>query len=1135
MTRYTADNIPGPEPHMLLGNVPDILPDSLGNAVKLHEKYGPVLRLYIGGHNYLSVSDPEALKTVSEENEYFTKEIESVYTDLAILNGRGLVTTATRDPDWQLAHKLIMPAFSARAMKAYHYKMGGSISELCDIIDSFAKSGEDFDVSRWFIALALESIGKIGFDYDFNLLKDPDAPRHPFTVALQYVQSMIMKRASTITWLKWMQTSANVRFQRDMQTLRGTVEEVLKDRREHPHTGDDESDLLDFMLNAATKEGDKLNDSLIRDNIITMLSAGHNTTSSFLSWTILELCRNPEVVETIRQEIANCGIKAGEIPTPEQVKECKYLDLVIKESLRTHPPITGILKYCKKDTVIKCSTTGDEYEVKAGQLIQVNINSLHKNPKVWEDPLVFNPDRFAGDPEFHSNAWMTFSDGPRACIGRQFALQEGKLALVMLLSRFDFIMENPDAEIGYAIIIAAKPVDFFVKIKNIELPEPTEEVVVDKRRESKSVPREGLKPAKFPLPPVTFLYGTQTNTSEEYARKLSGQAKEFGFEDVKVDDLDSWKVAQGEKILKSDSKAPSSEDDVKVSELVVVVTATYNGFPPDNAIQFSKWLSEKTKDIEGSKENILSGMLYAVFGCGNRDWSSTFQKFPKTVDDGFELLGGERLLPAGVGDASDDIDGDFSVWSANFWTALMQRYGQSASGKNADIMTTSGPMADPSKDFTLEFIPRAKDKVRAEQAEANRNQRESVATIVENRELQNVEASHRSTRHIEFKFEKSIDGKPLYEAGDHLEVLPVNDDRLVESIAVNLGLVLESVFEVKDLDIKNLSPRSVAANIKGPCTIRNALKYYADLTGPPTRYTLTVLSKQLANTRPDIAERLQNALQPGKETDRLKEFLASHRTLVDIIEAFKIKELNFKELISSVNCMNPRKYSISSGPLEHPFDPSISVGVVDVTGGPDGHKHYFGLASGYLSHQKPGTKINAQIKPCKSTFRLPEDNSTPVIFIAAGTGFSPFRGFLQERHAKGLKSSKKTTEGGESSECYLFFGCRHPDQDFIYKEEFDAYLEDGTLSELFTTFSRSGEVVKYVQHALLKQADLLYKLVTESDAKVYVCGAAGSMAKDVKRTWERILVQMSGMSEPEACEEIQTWVDQGKYNEDVWG
>jgi cytochrome P450/NADPH-cytochrome P450 reductase len=107
--------------------------------------------------------------------------------------------------------------------------------------------------------------------------------------------------------------------------------------------------------------------------------------------------------------------------------------------------------------------------------------------------------------------------------------------------------------------------------------------------------------------------------------------------------------------------------------------------------------------------------------------------------------------------------------------------------------------------------------------------------------------------------------------------------------------------------------------------------YYADLTGPPTRYTLSVLGKQLAHTRPDVAERLQKALQPGKETPLLKEFLSTHRTFVDIMKAFNVKELNFKEFLSSVNCIVPRKYSISSGPLEHPFDPSVVSAYVPVS------------------------------------------------------------------------------------------------------------------------------------------------------------------------------------------------------------
>lgn len=200
-------------------------------------------------------------------------------------------------------------------------------------------------------------------------------------------------------------------------------------------------------------------------------------------------------------------------------------------------------------------------------------------------------------------------------------------------------------------------------------------------------------------------------------------------------------------------------------------------------------------------------------------------------------------------------------------------------------------------------------------------------------------------------------------------------------------------------------------------------------------------------------------------------------------------------------------------------------------GGPDGKQVYHGLCSGYLKDLKPGTKINAQIKECKSTFRLPEDDSKPVVFICAGTGMSPFRGFLQERHAKGLKSKEK----GGNSDAFMFFGCRHPEQDFIYKEELESYVEDGTLAKLFTTFSRSNQVVRYVQHSLLQHAQELYDIVADHGANIYVCGSAGSMAKDVKRTWERIIVQMSGMSEPEAEETLKHWVEEGRYNEDVWG
>ncbi|KAI8062605.1 cytochrome P450 [Gongronella butleri] len=1128
------DKIPGPAPHVMFGNGPDLLPDIVGNVPKLHQQYGPVLKLSLDGHTVISTWDPDGLHQALSEDDCFTKNMISVYNDLALLNGRGLVTTATSDRDWIVAHKLLMPAFSGRAMKAYHDSMGRLIQDLLGIMDAYQASGEPFDVGRWMISLALQSIATIGFDFDFGLLKDPNAPRHPFSVALAYVQSMVMKRAASPSWLKWWETGTSLRFYRDLASIRTTIDDVLTERRAHPHGDGDEKDLLDFMMSAKTKEGERLDDALIRDNIITMLSAGHNTTSSLLSWTILELARNPEVAKNIVQELVDVGIVPGEIPAPELVNKCHYLDAVIKESLRIHSPIVAIPRYCKKDCTL--NVQGNEYEVKAGQYVQVQLSALHRNPAYWENPDVFDPERFT-DPDVnaqrHPNAWMPFNDGPRACIGRSFAMQEGKLALIMMLLKYQFVMDDPTQHINYTIIISLKPVNFFVRVKPAVLPERS---VPDSqgRRVSIAAPTQPAAspatPVKVPLPKATFLYGTQTGMSEEYARKLSVQAKEFGIDNVTVAELDDWAALKGEKVGGVDPSKASPDGDIQVAELVVIVTSTYNGYPPSNAIEFEKWIRGKTQNVEATKANEFEGCLYAVFGCGNKQWASTFQKFPRKIDEGMDLLGAERLLPPGAGDANEDIDGDFSLWSSEFWSALMQRFGQETGGKNADIMTANAPLTNPGNEFTLTFLSQVSNKDAVAQAANNKHQHGVFGEVTVNRELQVVEKSHRSTRHIEVVFPPAEDGKPLYDAGDHLEVTPVNDAHIVEEIALNLGLALDSVFEITDLQISSLSPRSMAANIKGPCTIRNALTYYADISSPPTRYTLSALGKQLAKVRPDVAERLQAALQPGKETPALKEFLATHRTFYDIMRAMHIKELDWKEFIATVNCIVPRKYSISSGPSEHPNDVSISVGIVRDLGGEDGKQVYDGLCSGFLSRQAPGTKINAQIKACKSTFRLPEDPTKPVVFICAGTGFSPFRGFLQERHAQGQRS----IASGGASDAYLFFGCRSAEYDFIYKDEIDGYLADGTLTTLFNACSRE-KTKRYVQHLLLQQAQLLFDLVENKGAYVYICGSAGSMAKDVRRTWERMAVQILGISEIEAPDYINGLVDQARYNEDVWG
>jgi cytochrome P450/NADPH-cytochrome P450 reductase len=170
--------------------------------------------------------------------------------------------------------------------------------------------------------------------------------------------------------------------------------------------------------------------------------------------------------------------------------------------------------------------------------------------------------------------------------------------------------------------------------------------------------------------------------------------------------------------------------------------------------------------------------------------------------------------------------------------------------------------------------------------------------------------------------------------------------------------------------------------------------------------------------------------------------------------------------------------------------------------------------------------VYAFVKDTKSAFRLPDDPRTPVIMIGPGTGLAPFRGFLQERLA--LKSA-----GSPVGPSLLFFGCRHPEQDFIYADELRGF-EDAAVTRARTAFSRlPGERKCYVQDRLLEARDEVWDLL-ERGAVVYVCGDAGRMAPDVRRAFAMLYVERTG-AVPRAAEDwLETMVAQDRYLVDVW-
>ncbi len=206
----------------------------------------------------------------------------------------------------------------------------------------------------------------------------------------------------------------------------------------------------------------------------------------------------------------------------------------------------------------------------------------------------------------------------------------------------------------------------------------------------------------------------------------------------------------------------------------------------------------------------------------------------------------------------------------------------------------------------------------------------------------------------------------------------------------------------------------------------------------------------------------------------------------------------------------------------------FTVGLVDEE--TPAKKHYLGVCSSYLNSLKAGDKAFVFVQDTKSTFRVPTDTNTTMLMICAGTGLAPFRGFLQER-------KQSMGAQGQVGKSFLFFGCRRPDNDYIYQDELDRLKSEGVLTDAFVAFSRKVPTKKeYVQDKILEQKELVWDLIKDSDPKkcvVYVCGSARGMAKDVRDTFEKIAEEYL----PEALAQrfVAGLQEKGAYLEDVWG
>jgi len=443
---------------------------------KYKDNFGDVYKLCFGPKSFMVASDPQVIKHILKENvfNYDKGVLGEVLEDVM---GKGLIPADFET--WKVRRKAIVPGFHRAWLNFQVSEFGRAGSLLVSKLKESTAKGATIDMEERFGSVALDIIGKSVFNYDFGSVEG-ESP--VVKAAIQSLREVEHRAQTPFQYWKIPLMDIVVERQREftenMTLLNGAlnkcIEQALDDRSEadleelenRDYSKMDNPSLLRFLVDM---RGEETSGKQLRDDMITMLIAGHETTASALTWALFELAQQPELMKRLQEEVDSV-MGDRECPTYEDVKSMELLRLCITESLRMYPEPPLLIRRALEEDVLPAGATGKETKVLRGMDFFVSIYNLQRDEKYWPNPNTFDPDRFkrpyknpdipgwAGyDPakmkgrlypdEIASDyAFIPFGAGPRKCVGDTFALLEGSVALAMVVRNFDFTFAAPTAD-----------------------------------------------------------------------------------------------------------------------------------------------------------------------------------------------------------------------------------------------------------------------------------------------------------------------------------------------------------------------------------------------------------------------------------------------------------------------------------------------------------------------------------------------------------------------------------------------------------------------------------------------------------------------------------------------------------------
>jgi len=385
--------------------------------------YGDVVRARFFYVTAYFLYDPDDIESVLSTNaRNFIKSMSLRSNFFQRLVGKGLVTS--EGDFWRRQRRLAQPAFHRQRISSY----GDVMVDFTARTLANWRPGEIRDIHRDMMRLTLEIVVKTLFDADVSGEADN----------VGRILARIVKPFSSQATLKWildnrLPTPDHRRFYRDVAEIDQIVYKIISERRA---TGYDQGDLLSMLLQAHDDDGSQMNDKQLRDEVMTIFLAGHETTALALSWSWYLLASNPKVEQKFHDELDE--VLGGEMPTLADLPRLKYAEAIAREALRLYPPAYGV----GRQPVQACDIGG--YKIPAGSQVFMFQWATHRDPRFFEEPDEFVPERWTDDfvnrlPKY---AYFPFGGGPRICIGNYFAMMEIVLLLATIGQRFRLRLER---------------------------------------------------------------------------------------------------------------------------------------------------------------------------------------------------------------------------------------------------------------------------------------------------------------------------------------------------------------------------------------------------------------------------------------------------------------------------------------------------------------------------------------------------------------------------------------------------------------------------------------------------------------------------------------------------------------------